>query len=277
MCPQCRAFISNKDKVCPYCGAAVSARAVDRRSPGDVLRGLLPGSRFVTSMLLVVNGALFLVTVIQSMQVGNSDAFGSLDLATLTAFGAKNGPRIVNLGEWWRLITAGFLHGGFIHIAMNSFALLDVGSQVEEVYGTSRMLVIYFVATVAGFLASLWWSPLVLSVGASAGIFGLIGAMIAVGVRYKSPMGDLVRGIYLRWALYGLLLGFLPFFRVDNAAHIGGLAAGFLVAYAAGMPLLVRGTREQIWQVLAGICLLLTAYAFVQMFLTYNFLMRQTS
>ena len=84
---------------------------------------------------------------------------------------------MIRQGEWWRLLTAGFLHGGLFHILMNSWVLFDLGAQVEEIYGTSRYLVFYFIATVTGFLASAVFSG-ALSIGASAGIFGLIGAMI---------------------------------------------------------------------------------------------------
>ena len=62
-------------------------------------------------------------------------------------------------GEWWRLVTAGFLHGGLLHILMNSWVLFDLGAQVEEIYGASRMWVIYFVSSVCGFYASAVWMP----------------------------------------------------------------------------------------------------------------------
>ena len=74
----------------------------------------------------------------------------NLDVRTLIMFGAKWNMGLAQ-GEYWRLVTAGFLHGGLIHILMNSWVLFDLGAQVEEIYGSSRMLVIYFVSTVGGF------------------------------------------------------------------------------------------------------------------------------
>src|SRR5437764_14541997 len=127
-------------------------------------------------------------------------------------------------GQWWRLITAGFLHGGLIHILMNSWVLFDLGAQVEEAYETSRYITFYIFSTITGFYASYYWSPGVPSIGASAGIFGLIGAMIALGFREKSAYGAELRSLYIRWAVYGLLLGDLSIMPVDNAAHIGRLA-----------------------------------------------------
>jgi rhomboid protease GluP len=99
---------------------------------------------------------------------------------------------------------------------------------------------------VFGFAASTYWSA-GLSVGASAGLFGLIGAMIALGVRYQTSLGKAIRGMYLRWAIYGLLFGLLPGFRIDNAAHLGGLAAGFGCAYLAGLPSARATLVERLW------------------------------
>ncbi len=148
---------------------------------------------------------------------------------------------------------------------MNSWVLFDLGAQVEEHYGTTRYVVIYFVSTITGFLASTYWSP-ALSIGASAGILGLVGAMIAFGVRDGSAYGAALRSQYMRWVFYILLMGLLPFFATDNAAHIGGLAGGFAVAYICGTPG-YSVAIERIWQVAAGLALGITGLAFSQMFL----------
>ena len=86
------------------------------------------------------------------MNSGNESAFFSLDNRTLVAFGAKFTPFIVQ-GEYWRLVTAGFLHGGILHILMNSWVLFDLGAEVEQIFGTSRLIVFYFVSTITGFLS----------------------------------------------------------------------------------------------------------------------------
>jgi rhomboid protease GluP len=268
MCPHCRAFITTSDRVCPYCDTPVGARAIDRRMPGDILGGLISHARFTTIMILVVNAGLYLATAIYSMDRGNADALMGLDGRTLFEFGAKYRDAIL-AGQWWRLVTAGFLHGGLMHILMNSWALFDLGTNVEQAYGTARMLVFYFLATVFGFFLSMLWNP-GLSVGASAGVFGLIGAMIALGVRERSAFGEAMRGVYIRWALYGLVIGFLPGLAVDNAAHIGGLAAGFGTAFIAGTPRLVMNWKEQVWRAAAGISLALTALAFLMMVLWFQ-------
>src|SRR5262249_44172701 len=147
--------------------------------------GLLPATRFLTMIILIINSGLYVATMLYSMNaMGNPNALTDIDGETLLTFGAKFGRNIAN-GEWWRLVTAGFLHGGIIHIAFNSFALLDVGAHVEETYGLSRMAVIYLVSTITGFGLSYFWNPMALSIGASAGLFGLIGAMLAWGIIWQ--------------------------------------------------------------------------------------------
>ena len=124
------------------------------------------------------------------------------------------------------------------------------------------MIVIYFVATVVGFYASSHFA--FLSVGASAGIFGLIGAMIAFGITERSALGSAVKAFYVRWAIFGLVLSFLP--HVDIAAHIGGLAAGFGVGYVAGSTRLML-RAESLWRAAAGFAIAITALAFAAMVL----------
>jgi rhomboid protease GluP len=221
-------------------------------------------------MILILNVGLFMAMMLLVLRQGRDPM--DLDGMTLYRFGAKYREAIL-AGEYWRLVTAGFLHGGVFHILMNSWVLFDLGALVEEVYGSSRLIVIYFFSTLTGFLASTLWSP-GLSVGSSAGIFGLIGAMIALGMSSRSPLGDAIKGMYVRWAIYGLLMGLLPFFRIDNAAHLGGLAGGFLCARAAGTPRLFEDWREKIWEWASWAALALTALAFLRMFLLFRMLER---
>ena len=262
MCPNCRAFITTDDKTCPYCEVLVGPKAIERRNPAGALGGLIPHARFTTVMILLINTGLYAATLLYSARANGGGIGLDPDLRTLFDFGAKSRSAILG-GEWWRLITAGFLHGGLPHILMNSWVLFDLGAQVEETFGTSRYLVLYFVSTVTGFWASTYWSG-ALSIGASAGIFGLIGAMIAHGVRERTSYGAAVRSMYVRWAFYGLLIGLIfPF--TDNAAHVGGLAGGFAVAYIAGTPGYSQSV-ERVWRIASGIALGMTVAAFSQMF-----------
>jgi rhomboid protease GluP len=265
MCPHCRAFITVDDRVCPYCEARLEPPAASRRASFDTSGGFLASARFTTVVILLINAGLYAATTLFSMRMTNGEAVMNVDGQTLFLFGAK-APEYILAGQWWRLITAGFLHGGILHILMNSWIIFDLGATVEEAYGTSRFLVIYFVSTIGGFLASTWYTP-ALSVGASAALFGLIGAMIAAGMRSSTPLASAVRAHYTQWAIWGLVIGFMPGLRIDNAAHIGGLAAGFGLSYLAGTQPAYESWTEKLWKLSAAFAVLITVAAFGMMLL----------
>jgi rhomboid protease GluP len=141
------------------------------------------------------------------------------------------------------------------------WVLFDLGAQTEEAYGTRRDLVIYLVSHVTGFTASMFLLP-ALSIGASAAIFGLIGGMIALGVRERSSRGSAIRQFYMRWAIYGLVLSLIP--GTDWAAHLGGLAGGFVVGFIAGTPG-YSAALERVWQIAAVVVVAITGLAFFDM------------
>ncbi len=258
MCPSCRAFIASSDHNCPYCGQHIGPRAIDVRQPGAILGGLIPQAHFTTVLILLINFGLFIGTTLLARTMGENGAIG--------AMGAKFGPYIFQDREYWRLVTAGFLHGGWLHILMNSWVLYDLGAQCEEVYGTPRFLVLYFAGTVGGFYLSAVVNPLTPSLGSSAGIMGLIGAMIAFGVANRSSAGRAIRNHYARWVVYIVAFGLIPGIGVDNWAHIGGLAAGFVIGYAAGTPVRSSPAREGMWRSLAALCVLLTVWSFYMVY-----------
>lgn len=268
MCSNCRAFINASDKVCEYCGQQVGPRAIDLRMPDDFLGGLVPARRAATSILLLVNVGVYLATVAVSMKAGHEGAFMNLDPRTLIIFGGMYREGIY-VGDWWRVITAGYLHGGILHIGMNMWALMDIGPQVEELYGTARTVAIWTVGTALGFYLSYVFGTR-LSIGASAGLFGLIGAMIAVGVLHRTAMAQAIKAAYVRMAVYGIVIGLLGFLPIDNAAHIGGLAGGFGAAWLAGLEKRDGGTRDRLWRGIGGACVLLTLVCFVLMGLSVS-------
>ena len=267
MCPHCRAFITNKDRVCPYCDEKVGPRAIDLHDPGSLLPGLIPAGMFLSALILTLNAGLYLLTVVASMKQGNSSALMGIDGRTLALFGGKIRAFIL-AGQWWRLVTAGCLHGGIFHILMNSYGLVLLGPQVESYYGTRRMMVIYFVSTVGGFFASTVWSA-GLSVGASAGLFGLLGAMLAITLMHEGHMADTMRSSILTIIGINLVFGFInPV--IDNAAHIGGLISGVLVGLAARRPRLIANhPLERLWQILCWICVGLTAWSFFRWYVWF--------
>jgi len=139
-------------------------------------------------------------------------------------------PSLIQGGQWWRLITSGFLHYGILHIAFNSYALFQVGILVEYVYGSARFFVIYFVALIAGGLAA-YYSTIGsdnATAGASGAIMGVFGAMGVLG--FKIPHA---RTALLQSAIFPIVLTLgngLMNTGISNAGHIGGLIGGVLAA-----------------------------------------------
>jgi rhomboid protease GluP len=138
-------------------------------------------------------------------------------------------PALVARGEWYRLVTAMFLHVGLFHLALNGFALYVFGGLVEQVLGSARFLGIYLVTGFAGSAVSFaFGDPSRAAVGASGAVFGLLGAWLAYNLRRRS-LG--LAQANVRWVLtllainlaFGLILP-----RIDWLAHLGGLAAGLV-------------------------------------------------
>jgi rhomboid protease GluP len=179
-------------------------------------------------------GRLFLVNLALFVYVSwRSQSLFLPDTATLIAVGAKDPVRLA-AGEWWRLATPVFIHVGVIHFGLNSYVLNRVAAQLETVLGGPWFIAIYLIAGIAGNVASAVFSAN-LSAGASGAIFGLMGAglflELSIGAKVRALTGQRPpRGAYLTTVAMNLALGFtLPF--VDNTAHLGGLFAGFVLAF----------------------------------------------
>ena len=271
MCPNCRAFLTITDRVCPYCGVQLGPRAIDTRS-SQLAASLLPRANLTSVIVLVINVTFFLIELIVSHRLANA-SFGDINSQVAILLGAEY-PTAIHAGQWWRLITAGFLHGGFWHIAVNSWSLFILVTEVEQFYGTSRFIVAYIVSTFTGFWLAYVFNSVAL--GASAAAFGLFGIMLAMGLRHRSdPLALAVRAHYGQWLILGLVLSFMP--GVSLSAHIGGLVGGFLVGIVGGLPGLPNTPREIAWKVLAAIALAVTAYAFLLNYASFHAMTRQIS
>src|SRR5690348_11832916 len=181
-----------------------------------------------TNVLLAVLAAVFIFEVVRG---------GSLDATetdrVLLPLGMKNNALIVG-GEWWRLITAMFLHAGILHIGFNGYALLIFGPQIERFYGWARFLAIYFLGGILGSIASFAFSPAD-SVGASGAVFALLGAMGAFFWLHRRLLGSLARTMLwnaLAIAGLNLVLGLTQAGAIDNWAHGGGLIGGVIAGLA---------------------------------------------
>jgi membrane associated rhomboid family serine protease len=215
---------------CHQCGASLTfSLAAASRS----LSTLLPAESPVTYIVLGLNFLLFAVSLMASVGAGGRfSLLASIRSDVLRRLGARDSI-LISHGQWWRLVMPMFLHGGLLHIAMNTWVLMDVGPQVEELYGSGRYLFLYVTTGVVSLVASTAWNVATLGgygigIGASGALMGLIGAMIAITTRRGGAYMQMIRAQLLRWVAYILILGIMVS-GVDNAAHLGGLAAGFLL------------------------------------------------
>lgn len=277
VCASCGSLVGVNDDTCYSCG---------RRNPGlwgfgPILRRFGNDFGFTT---VIVYGcvALFALSLLLTVLSGGNLFSGSLfsmlgpNRFAYDALGAAGAYPVFAVGRWWTVLSAGWLHGGALHILFNLMWVRQLGPAVEEMYGGARMVIVYTVSSVTGFLLSSFlgafaaipfFSGAGYTVGASAPIFGLLGALVHYGHRGGSSM---VRSQAMSYAVTMFVFGLImP--GIDNAAHLGGFAGG----YFAGKwldPL----KRERMDHFLgAAICLVATALAIVtSMVLTLPLLFR---
>jgi rhomboid protease GluP len=181
----------------------------------------------ITTTLVGMNVAVFVVMVLTGVSPVNPSA------AQLLKLGANYGPLSLGL-EPWRMLASNYIHGGIIHIFFNMWCLWNLGFLAERVFDPWTYVLTYTFSGIAGSLASLWWHPVSVGVGASGAIFGLAGALIAALYLGRLPipkqaMQSTLKSL-LTFAGYNLFFGaLLSGIGVDNAAHIGGLLAGLAI------------------------------------------------
>lgn len=189
----------------------------------DMLRFLIPkGEHFATSIILDLNILVFLIMLFSGIHLLAPNGMELLE------WGGNRRMETTG-GEWWRLFTNMFVHGGIMHLFMNIFGLVLAGIFVEAMLGRKNYFIIYVISGICGSLASIWWYENTVSVGASGAIFGLYGAILgllltnAFSKESRKVMFSLIGifvGINLLWGLTG---------GIDNAAHIGGLLSGAIM------------------------------------------------
>ncbi|MDV4149756.1 rhomboid family intramembrane serine protease [Clostridium sp. AL.422] len=176
-----------------------------------------------TYTIILINIIIFLVEIIKSRN------FIDIDIYTLAEMGAKIN-LFINNGQFYRLLTAAFLHGGIVHILFNMSALNIIGRQVENVYGGKRFLIIYLLSALGGNVFSYLFKPESISVGASGAVFGLLGAMLVFGIKERKKIGKGYAKNILETIGLNVIIGItIP--NIDNFAHIGGLLIGFVIAF----------------------------------------------
>jgi len=235
VCTSCGSLVGVRDERCFNCG---------RRNPGmwgfaPLLRRLGSDLGFV-ALVVGGSGTLYVISLLLSGQ-GIRMAGGLFGILApheniLYLLGASGGIPVFRDGRWWTVLSAGWLHGSLLHIVFNMMWVRDLGPAVAEMYGAGRLVIIYTAAGVCGFLLSSsafvflphlpFLSGAGFTVGASASVFGFLGALVYYGRRTGS---SLTRSEAIR---YALILGFfgLVMRGVDNFAHAGGFFGGYLAA-----------------------------------------------
>lgn len=195
---------------------------------------------FVTPVLVALNVAVFIAMLFKGLPFLQPTAHDVIP------WGANFGP-LTTSGQWWRLLAACFLHFGIIHIAVNMYVLLQVGSFTERLFGNLRYALLYLMAGIGGNIAGLYFHPFAVGAGASGAIFGVFGGLLGFllverGVVPRKAASGIATsaGIFVAYNLiYGLMRP-----ETDQVAHIGGIVTGFLVGCVLATPLEV-GARHQ--------------------------------
>jgi membrane associated rhomboid family serine protease len=222
ICTDCMVFAPVGIRCPDHAGQAQGAARMSR----GVRRAAYEGTgALVTKTLIAINVAVYALNLAQGSSLNRTS--GSLFEKGALFVSSPFLPGGVADGEWWRLITAAFLHGNFLHLALNMIVLWVVGAPVEQAIGRGRFLALYLVSGLAGSTGALLWSPHAITVGASGAIFGILGAALVL----ESQRNYVLGGSALSLLVVNLVLTFaIP--NISIGGHLGGLIGGALGALA---------------------------------------------
>lgn len=254
LCPRCRKLISADEPLCPYCGL--------KRPGSRKIAGLFNRFRGAdvdpVRIILYVNIALYILSLLFSSLTRESFLNPLTILSPsnegLFLLGGTGTIPIAEYGRWWTLISASFLHGGILHIFFNMAALAQVGHFILSEFGFNRFVLIYILSGAGGFFLS-FLAGIPFTIGASASICGLIGAIIYYGKTRGGFYGQAIYRQAMGWVVGLVIFGFLvP--EINNWAHGGGLATGLILAFI----LSYHEQREEtaVHRILGTVCILLT-------------------
>jgi len=258
LCPNCRKLISLDEPVCPYCGLV---RPGLHNTAGKLRNVIFMFGPVQT--ILYVNIAFFILSLVLDphgiFASGSPFSFLSPSDQSLILLGATGTVPVFAFHHFWSLLTASFLHGGILHIVFNMMALYQLGPFVLREFGAHRFFNIYILTGVAGFALSVL-AGVRLTIGASASICGLIGAILYYGKSRGGSYGEMIYKQALGWVFGLIIFGFL-FSGINNWAHGGGLLSGLLLAFLMNYN---DQKTESAWhKILAYACILITTAALI--------------
>lgn len=259
MCPACRALVPRDAWKCTECGVGLSR--VRAPGVGRVLSNVIPGATAATGLLVLLNGICFLVMLAVPFAIPGREAGGifGFDPGTLLRYGSGFSLLTFGNGEWWRLVTPMFLHGGLLHFAMNTMVLLQLGPLAEEEYGTERFATIYLLTGIASTFGSQAFR-IVNMVGASGALCGLLGLMLVHGIRRGGAYGNALKRVMIQNALLMLVISFLP--GIDLVAHLCGFVVGFGLGWIVPYGAIRSRASAFLWDLapIGGIAVILWAF-----------------
>ena len=231
LCPNCRKLISLDEPACPYCGLVRPGLHETAGKLQNILFAFEP-----VQTILYVNIAFFVLALLLDprgiFMGGNPLAFLSPSSQSLLMLGASGTIPVIQFHHYWSVVAASFLHGGILHIIFNMMALYQLGPFVLREFGLHRFVSIYILTGVVGFAVSVL-AGVQFTIGASASICGLIGAIIYFGKSRGGSYGEAIFKQALGWVVGLVIFGFL-FSGINNWAHGGGLLSGLLLSYSMG-------------------------------------------
>ncbi|HQG22892.1 MAG TPA: rhomboid family intramembrane serine protease [Smithellaceae bacterium] len=252
LCPNCRKLISADEPNCPYCGLA----RPDLLNMAGIIRKIFALNPILT--IIYVNIFFYVVSLLLNptgiFSGGGFLSFLSPSGQSLLLLGATGTFPVFGFNRYWSLVSASFLHGGIIHLAFNMMALYQLGPFVLHVFGFHRFFSIYILTGIAGFAVSLIFG-VDFTIGASASICGLIGAIVYYGKNRGGEFGQAIYKQALGW-IVGLIIFGLIFKGINNWAHGGGVISGILLAMLMGYNEKRDETAKQ--KLLAYVCILVT-------------------
>ena len=213
---------------CPDHASTAGKTATPRRTARKATASLTRQGPIVTFALIGINVGVYLLQLL--MGAGISANTGWIyEHGVLVSSAVDSSGQVVGVaeGEWWRLITAAFLHYGILHLGMNMLVLWIIGPPLEEYFGHGRYALVYVVSGLAGSAGALLWSPTALTVGASGAIWGIMGAALVLEARRIYVFGGQALGLVVFNLLITLVLP-----GISIGGHIGGLIGGGLCALA---------------------------------------------
>lgn len=269
-CPACWKPTPAASTSCVHCGTPIAQPAASGETATEYhfLRALFTRSNHFTMIFIGLNVGVFVL-----MCLAGGFSVMSVDPEVLRGFGAKQNDLIAEQHQYWRLITSMFIHIGLIHLFLNNYALWIIGQEIEQIYGSARFVVLYLVTGMIGSVGSYVFNPQATSAGASGAIFGLFGVMATFAFRYRREIPQMlsreIRRRVLPIIAINLVFGFSVKI-VDNAAHIGGLLSGIVLALAVPYMRPNEKITPILWRALQTVCLALIFVSFLGAFRNYS-------